>query len=104
MIDTDWRQLNRSFFDVLEVEATSCSHPDPDHARRGAEHHFRLDHVGKDKNADIAILRTMGAPRGSIMRIFLITGATIGIAGTGVGVVLGLLVADNVEPIRSGLS
>jgi len=46
----------------------------------------------------------MGATRGAVMRIFLITGATIGVVGTAVGLVLGLLVAHNVEPIRRGLA
>jgi lipoprotein-releasing system permease protein len=58
----------------------------------------------KDKGADIAILRTMGATRGSIMRIFSITGTTIGFAGTIVGLVLGLLIAVNAEAIRKWLS
>jgi lipoprotein-releasing system permease protein len=46
----------------------------------------------------------MGATRGAILRIFLITGATIGIVGTSCGLGLGLLVAHNVEPIRKALS
>jgi lipoprotein-releasing system permease protein len=50
------------------------------------------------------VLRTMGATRGAVMRIFLITGATIGVVGTAVGLVLGLVVAYNVEPIRKGLA
>ncbi len=58
----------------------------------------------QDKARAIAVLRTMGATRGAIMRIFLITGATIGVVGTLCGLVLGLLVAHNVEPIRKGLS
>ena len=58
----------------------------------------------QDKARAIAVLRTMGATRGAIMRIFLITGATIGVVGTACGLVLGLLVAHNVEPIRKGLS
>ena len=58
----------------------------------------------QDKARAIAVLRTMGATRGAVMRIFLITGATIGVVGTGVGLVLGLLVAHNVEPIRRFLS
>ena len=44
----------------------------------------------KDKSRDIAILRTMGATRGAIMRVFLITGASIGVVGTIAGFVLGL--------------
>ncbi|MGO9418189.1 FtsX-like permease family protein, partial [Roseiarcus sp.] len=58
----------------------------------------------QDKARAIAVLRTMGATRGAVMRIFLITGATIGVVGTGVGLVLGLLVAHNVEPIRHFLA
>jgi lipoprotein-releasing system permease protein len=54
----------------------------------------------KDKSSDIAILRTMGASRGSILRIFFMTGATIGVAGTIAGVILGIVVALNVENIR----
>ena len=45
----------------------------------------------KDKSSDIAILRTMGATRGAIMRVFLITGASIGIVGTLAGFLLGLV-------------
>ena len=54
----------------------------------------------KDKSSDIAILRTMGASRGSVLRIFFMTGATIGVAGTIAGVALGIVVALNVENIR----
>jgi lipoprotein-releasing system permease protein len=54
----------------------------------------------KDKNGDIAIVRTMGASRGSVMKIFLLTGACIGIAGTLVGFVLGLLFCIYIEEIR----
>ncbi|MGD0193081.1 MAG: lipoprotein-releasing ABC transporter permease subunit [Rhizomicrobium sp.] len=58
----------------------------------------------KDKGADIAILRTMGATRGAIMRIFLIAGMSIGVAGTLVGWGLGVLIAVNIEAIRQFLS
>jgi len=58
----------------------------------------------KDKGKDIAILRTMGASRGSILRIFLITGAVIGIVGTIAGFVLGVVICLNVENIRQFLS
>ena len=54
----------------------------------------------KDKSSDIAILRTMGATRGAIMRVFLITGASIGIVGTIAGFALGLLLALNIEAIQ----
>jgi len=54
----------------------------------------------KDKGRDIAILRTMGATRGMIMRIFLIAGASVGVIGTMLGFVLGLAFAANIENIR----
>ena len=52
----------------------------------------------KDKGHDIAILRTMGATRASVMRIFFITGAAIGIVGTLAGFALGVLICLNIEP------
>jgi lipoprotein-releasing system permease protein len=54
----------------------------------------------KDKGRDIAILRTMGASRGAVMRIFLVTGSMIGIVGTLAGLLLGLVVAHNLEAVR----
>lgn len=54
----------------------------------------------KDKSHDIAILRTMGTPRASIMRIFMITGSAIGIVGTIVGFILGVLVCQNIKAIQ----
>jgi lipoprotein-releasing system permease protein len=58
----------------------------------------------KDKGRDIAILRTMGATRGAVMRIFMMTGAAIGVTGTVAGVLLGILVCLNVESIRQFFS
>ncbi|MEE8534165.1 MAG: FtsX-like permease family protein, partial [Alphaproteobacteria bacterium] len=57
----------------------------------------------KDKGRDIAILRTMGATRGMVMRIFFLTGVSIGVVGTLVGVVLGIAFAANIETIRRWL-
>jgi lipoprotein-releasing system permease protein len=57
----------------------------------------------KDKGRDIAILRTMGATRGAIMRIFLICGTSIGVLGTGIGFALGLVFCLNIESIRQAL-
>jgi len=56
--------------------------------------------VVKDKEHDIAILRTMGATRGQVMRIFFINGASIGVVGTIIGVILGSVFADNINSIR----
>ena len=58
----------------------------------------------KDKSADIAILRTMGATRGAVMRIFLIAGMSIGVAGTLIGFLIGVVFCDNIEAIRQFLS
>jgi lipoprotein-releasing system permease protein len=54
----------------------------------------------KDKSHDIAILRTMGATENTIMRIFFITGSSIGVAGTIAGTILGLVISWNSENIR----
>ena len=54
----------------------------------------------KDKGHDIAILRTMGATRGAVQRVFLMTGAAIGVTGTFAGLILGTLICFNVESIR----
>ncbi|MGC9955207.1 MAG: lipoprotein-releasing ABC transporter permease subunit [Rhizomicrobium sp.] len=58
----------------------------------------------KDKSSDIAILRTMGATRGAIMRVFLIAGVSIGVIGTFLGFVIGVLFCENIESIRQFLS
>ena len=58
----------------------------------------------KDKSSDVAILRTMGATRGAVMRIFFIAGASIGVVGTLLGLVLGVLFCANIETIRQFLS
>ncbi len=101
LLMADWRQRNQSFFEALKVERTvmffiltlivlvaSLS------IISG------LTMLVKDKGRAIAILRTMGATSGAVMRVFLMTGAMIGIAGTLAGFLLGLLVARNLEAMR----
>jgi lipoprotein-releasing system permease protein len=58
----------------------------------------------KDKGRDIAVLRTMGASKSSVMRVFLITGASIGVVGTLAGLVLGIVFCWNIEGIRQFVS
>src|SRR5215471_239988 len=58
----------------------------------------------KGKRSALAIVRTMGASAGAIMRIFFMTGAAIGIVGTLAGVVLGVVVCLNIESIRQFFS
>ncbi|MBQ5478793.1 MAG: lipoprotein-releasing ABC transporter permease subunit [Acetobacter sp.] len=57
----------------------------------------------KDKRGDIAVLRTLGASRGAILRIFLMCGATVGVTGTLVGTLLGIVFCLNIERIRQFL-
>ena len=54
----------------------------------------------KDKGKDIAILRTLGVGRGSIMRIFFIAGASVGTIGTFIGFFIGISFTNNIESIR----
>ena len=101
-------RLAAAQFDLLQCAAgrAQCDVPDPDHDRagRGAQHRLRPDHAGEGQGQDIAILRTMGASQGSIMRIFLITGAAIGVVGTLTGFFVGMLICLNIESIRQFLS
>lgn len=57
----------------------------------------------KDKGRDIAVMRTMGATRGMIMRIFLLSGASVGVIGTALGFALGIAFCSNIEAIRQAL-
>lgn len=101
---TDWRQRNRTFFGALEVERNVM---------------FiilslivvvavlnivsGLIVLVRDKSSDIAILRTMGATRGAIMRVFLLNGALIGIVGTLAGFALGVAFTLNIGAIQRTL-
>ena len=101
----DWRQRNATFFGALQVErnvmfliltliilvaAFNIA--------------SSLIMLVKDKGRDIGILRTMGATQGAIMRVFLITGAAIGVVGALTGFAVGLLVCLNIESIRQFMS
>ena len=102
---TDWRQRNRTFFAALEVERNVMFLILMLIVLVAALNIISgLIMLVKDKSSDIAILRTMGATRGAVMRVFLITGASIGILGTLAGFGLGLLLATNVESIRQLIS
>ena len=101
----DWQQMNESFFSALQVERnvmflilTLIILVAALNIVSG------LIMLVKDKSQAIAILRTMGASRGAILRIFLITGASIGTAGTLAGFIIGVLFCSNIENIRQFLS
>ena len=105
MIMTDWRQRDRTFFDALAVERNVMFLILTLIVLVAALNIISgLIMLVQDKGSDIAVLRTMGATRGMVMRVFLISGASIGVFGTFAGFVLGLLVANNVEHIRQALN
>ena len=102
---TDWRQRNKTFFDALNVERNVMFIILTLIVLVAALNIVSgLIMLVKDKSSDIAILRTMGASRGSILRIFLIAGASIGTCGTFAGLLLGVAVARNIEGIRNFLN
>jgi lipoprotein-releasing system permease protein len=101
----DWRQRNSTFFNALQVERNVMFLILTMIVLVAALNIISgLIMLVKDKGSDIAILRTMGASQGSIMRIFLITGAAIGVVGTLTGFAVGLIICLNIESIRQFLS
>ncbi len=105
LVLTDWQQRNETFFSALQVERVVMFTILSMIILVAAFNIISsLIMLVKDKSADIAVLRTMGATRGAIMRIFSITGTTIGVVGTLSGLVLGLIVAANAEPLRAFIS
>ena len=105
VILTDWRQRNSTFFSALQVERNVMFMILTLIVLVAALNIISgLIMLVKDKGRDIAILRTMGATRGMILRIFLMTGSAIGITGTIGGVLLGITICLNVESIRQFFS
>ena len=101
----DWRQRNATFFNALQVERNVMFLILTMIVLVAALNIISgLIMLVKDKGSDIAILRTMGASQGAIMRIFLITGASIGVVGTITGFLVGVLICMNIESIRQFLS
>jgi len=101
----DWRQRNSTFFNALQVERNVMFLILTLIVLVAALNIISgLIMLVKDKGSDIAILRTMGASQGSILRIFLITGASIGVVGTLVGFAVGTVICLNIESIRQFLS
>jgi lipoprotein-releasing system permease protein len=101
----DWRQRNSTFFNALQVERNVMFLILTLIVLVAALNIVSgLIMLVKDKGSDIAILRTMGATQGAVMRVFLITGASIGVVGTLFGFLLGTLVCFNIESIRQFLS
>ncbi|HEU0117371.1 MAG TPA: lipoprotein-releasing ABC transporter permease subunit, partial [Alphaproteobacteria bacterium] len=97
----DWQQNNSSFFNALQVERNVMFLILTMIILVAAFNIISsLIMLVKDKGRDIAILRTMGATRGMVMRIFFLNGASIGVIGTFFGFVLGLFIASHIENLR----
>jgi len=100
----DWQESNASFFNALQVERNVMFLILTLIILVAAFNIISsLIMLVKDKGRDIAILRTMGATRGMIMRIFFLSGASVGVAGTVAGLVLGVAFCENIESIRQFL-
>ena len=100
-----WQDLNSAFFEAIQVESNVMFLILSLIILVAALNIVSgLIMLVKDKSADIAILRTMGATRGAVMRIFFISGASIGVSGTVIGFAIGVLFCANIENIRQGLS
>jgi lipoprotein-releasing system permease protein len=96
-----WKDKNQAFFSALQVERNVTTIVMSLVILVAALNIISgLIMLVKDKGSNIAILRTMGATSGAIMRIFFMTGAAIGLAGTLAGLVAGLLFCWNIENIR----
>jgi lipoprotein-releasing system permease protein len=101
---TDWTQQNATYFRAVQIEKRmmflilTC-------IILVASFNLvsTLVMAVTDKHADIAILRTLGASPGMIMKIFVVQGAMIGLIGTVVGVVSGVLLALNISSVVSFL-
>ena len=101
----DWRQRNATFFNALQVERNVMFLILTLIVLVAALNIVSgLIMLVKDKGSDIAILRTMGATQGAIMRVFLITGAAIGVVGTLFGFLFGVVVCLNIESLRQFMS
>ena len=100
----DWRQSNGSFFNALQVERNVMFLILTLIILVAAFNIVSsMIMLVKDKAKDIAILRTIGASRRSMLKIFILAGGMIGVAGTAAGTALGIGFATNIETIRQGL-
>ncbi|MFT4936386.1 MAG: lipoprotein-releasing system permease protein [Pseudoalteromonas distincta] len=103
-IVTDWTQRNASFWNALKIERSVMRLILMLIVAIAAMNIISgLVMLVKNKGRDIAILRTMGAGRGAILRIFFMAGASVGALGTLVGLVLGVLFCIFIGPIQNAV-
>jgi lipoprotein-releasing system permease protein len=97
----DWQQANSSFFNAIQVERNVMFLILTLIIVVAAFNIISsMIMMVKDKGRDIAIMRTMGATRGMILRIFMLAGASVGVVGTIAGFILGVVFCANIESIR----
>ncbi|OYQ33793.1 hypothetical protein CHU95_13480 [Niveispirillum lacus] len=97
----DWQQVNGAFFGFIETQRNVVSLILGMIVVVAAFNIISgMIMMVQDKGREIAILRTMGAGRGTILRIFLMSGASIGIAGTAAGLILGVTLSGHLEQVR----
>lgn len=100
----DWRDNNKSFYNALKTERNVMFLILTMIILVAAFNIISsMIMLVKDKSHDIAIMRTMGATRMNMLKIFILTGASIGVIGTGVGSLAGIAFALNIESIRRWL-
>jgi lipoprotein-releasing system permease protein len=105
IITSDWKIRNQTFVGALEVERNVMFIILTLIVMVAALNIISgLIMLVRSKSRDIAILRTMGATQGSILRVFLMTGASIGIAGTLAGLMIGVLIARNIDGLKNFFS
>jgi len=99
---TDWRQQEAAYFNALEVERVTMTLIMMLLVLIAAANIIScLIMLVKNKGRDIAVLRTLGAGQGAILRIFFIAGSTIGALGTAAGLFLGILFCANIQSIQA---
>jgi lipoprotein-releasing system permease protein len=105
VIVSDWRQRNTSFVSALEVERNVMFIILTLIILVAALNIISgLTMLVRSKARDIAILRTMGATGGSILRVFMLTGSAIGVAGTLAGLVVGIVFTLNIQAVMNAVS
>jgi lipoprotein-releasing system permease protein len=105
VITSDWKIRNQTFVGALEVERNVMFIILMLIVMVAALNIISgLIMLVRSKSRDIAILRTMGAGQGSVLRVFLMAGASIGVAGTLAGLVIGILIAKNIDALKNFFS
>ncbi|MGL4636563.1 MAG: lipoprotein-releasing ABC transporter permease subunit [Beijerinckiaceae bacterium] len=105
IITSDWKVRNQTFVGALEVERNVMFIILMLIVMVAALNIISgLIMLVRSKSRDIAILRTMGATQGSILRVFLMAGASIGVSGTLAGLAIGVVVARNIDAIKNFFS